>query len=74
MFVENERRAELLCFLVVTAAASHSLTSEWRVDHVSKVVGYGSGETLRRCRGLSESTWDNSHFDSRNATCSKLRW
>jgi len=34
MFVENERRAELLCFLVVTAAASHSLTSEWRVDHV----------------------------------------
>jgi hypothetical protein len=34
MFVENERRAELLCFLVVTAAASHSLTSEWRGDHV----------------------------------------
>ncbi len=34
MFVENERRTELLCFLVVTAAASHSLTSEWRVDHV----------------------------------------
>ncbi|QIE30396.1 hypothetical protein SBC2_84730 (plasmid) [Caballeronia sp. SBC2] len=30
MLVENERRAELLCFLVVTAAASHSLTSEWR--------------------------------------------
>jgi hypothetical protein len=34
MIVESERRAELLCFLVVTAAASHSLTNEWRVDHV----------------------------------------
>jgi hypothetical protein len=27
-------RAELLCFLVATAAASRSLTHEWRVDHV----------------------------------------
>jgi hypothetical protein len=27
-------RAELLCFLVATAAASYSLTQEWRVDHV----------------------------------------
>ena len=29
-------RADLLCFLVATAAASHSLTQEWRVDHVVK--------------------------------------
>jgi hypothetical protein len=27
-------RAELLCFLVATTAASRSLTHEWRVDHV----------------------------------------
>ena len=27
-------RAELLCFLVATAAASRTLTHEWRVDHV----------------------------------------
>lgn len=27
-------RAELLCFLVATAAASYALTQEWRVDHV----------------------------------------
>jgi hypothetical protein len=26
--------AELLCFLVATAAASYALTQEWRVDHV----------------------------------------
>jgi hypothetical protein len=30
----SEARAKLLCFLVATAAASHSLTQEWRVDHV----------------------------------------
>ncbi|MFM0521613.1 hypothetical protein PQR08_29720 [Caballeronia jiangsuensis] len=27
-------RADLLCFLVATLAASHSLTYEWRVDHL----------------------------------------
>ncbi len=27
-------RADLLCFLVATAAASYALTQEWRVDHV----------------------------------------
>jgi hypothetical protein len=26
-------RADLLCFLVATLAASHSLTNEWRIDH-----------------------------------------
>ncbi|MFM0140509.1 hypothetical protein [Caballeronia grimmiae] len=29
-----QARAELLCFLVATVAASYSLTQEWRVDHV----------------------------------------
>jgi hypothetical protein len=27
-------RADLLCFLVATVAASHTLTYEWRVDHL----------------------------------------
>ncbi|WP_250528287.1 hypothetical protein [Caballeronia sp. GAWG2-1] len=27
-------RADLLCFLVATVAASYALTHEWRVDHV----------------------------------------
>ncbi|WP_250463733.1 MULTISPECIES: hypothetical protein [unclassified Caballeronia] len=27
-------RADLLCFLVATLAASHALTQEWRIDHV----------------------------------------
>jgi hypothetical protein len=27
-------RADLLCFLVATLAASHSLTYEWRIDHL----------------------------------------
>ena len=27
-------RADLLCFLVATVAASHTLTHEWRVDHL----------------------------------------
>jgi hypothetical protein len=27
-------RADLLCLLVATAAASYALTQEWRVDHV----------------------------------------
>ncbi|BCQ29119.1 hypothetical protein NK8_73090 (plasmid) [Caballeronia sp. NK8] len=27
-------RADLLCFLVATVAASYALTQEWRVDHV----------------------------------------
>ncbi|MFM0137836.1 hypothetical protein [Caballeronia grimmiae] len=27
-------RADLLCFLVATVAASHTLTREWRVDHL----------------------------------------
>ncbi|SAK42644.1 MULTISPECIES: hypothetical protein [Caballeronia] len=27
-------RADLLCFLVATVAASHTLTREWRIDHV----------------------------------------
>jgi hypothetical protein len=27
-------RAELLCFLVAIAAASYSLTQEWRIDHI----------------------------------------
>jgi hypothetical protein len=26
-------RADLLCFLVATLAASHALTREWRIDH-----------------------------------------
>jgi hypothetical protein len=30
----SEARAELLCFLIATALASHLLTREWRVDHV----------------------------------------
>lgn len=30
----NGARADLLCFLVATLAASHALTQEWRVDHV----------------------------------------
>ncbi|WP_062613178.1 hypothetical protein [Caballeronia calidae] len=30
----SDARAELLCFLVATVAASHSLTYEWRVDHL----------------------------------------
>jgi hypothetical protein len=30
----TDARAELLCFLVAVAAASYSLTNEWRVDHV----------------------------------------
>jgi hypothetical protein len=27
-------RADLLCFLVATVTASHTLTYEWRVDHL----------------------------------------
>jgi hypothetical protein len=27
-------RADLLCFLVATVAASHTLTYEWRIDHL----------------------------------------
>jgi hypothetical protein len=27
-------RADLLCFLVATVAASYAMTQEWRVDHV----------------------------------------
>jgi hypothetical protein len=27
-------RADLLCFLVATVAASHALTYQWRVDHL----------------------------------------
>src|SRR5260370_25550395 len=27
-------RADLLCYLVATAAATYALTSDWRVDHV----------------------------------------
>ncbi|SAK75594.1 hypothetical protein AWB76_04936 [Caballeronia temeraria] len=30
----SDARAELLCFLVATVAASHSLTCEWRVDNL----------------------------------------
>jgi hypothetical protein len=30
----EETQTNLLCFLVATVAASYSLTSEWRVDHV----------------------------------------
>ncbi|MDR5809051.1 hypothetical protein [Caballeronia sp. LZ019] len=30
----SDARAELLCFLVATVAASHSLTYEWRIDHL----------------------------------------
>lgn len=29
-----ESRADLLCYLVATAAATYALTDEWRVDHV----------------------------------------
>jgi hypothetical protein len=29
-------RAELLCFLVATLAASYALTQEWRIDHAVK--------------------------------------
>jgi hypothetical protein len=32
--LEPEWQTNLLCFLVATVAASYSLTSEWRVDHV----------------------------------------
>jgi hypothetical protein len=34
MSLMPEARADLLCYLVATAAATHSLTSDWRVDHV----------------------------------------
>jgi hypothetical protein len=27
-------RADLLCFLVATVAASHTLTHDWRIDHL----------------------------------------
>jgi len=30
----SEAHQDLLCFLVATAAASHALTEDWRVDHV----------------------------------------
>jgi hypothetical protein len=29
-----EARADLLCYLVATAAATYALTGDWRVDHV----------------------------------------
>jgi hypothetical protein len=29
-----DARADLLCYLVVTAAATYALTSDWRVDHM----------------------------------------
>jgi hypothetical protein len=29
-----DARADLLCYLVATAAATYALTSDWRVDHV----------------------------------------
>ncbi|AMM16599.1 hypothetical protein AX768_21095 [Burkholderia sp. PAMC 28687] len=29
-----EAHAELLCYVVATAAATYALTSDWRVDHV----------------------------------------
>jgi hypothetical protein len=31
---ESESQTNLLCFLVATVASSHSLTNEWRADHV----------------------------------------
>lgn len=30
----SDAHQDLLCFLVVTAAASYTLTQDWRVDHV----------------------------------------
>lgn len=41
-----------LCFLVATAAASHTLTREWRVDH--RAVDSGSREPAYRCIGSNE--------------------
>jgi hypothetical protein len=29
-----DARADLLCYLVTTAAATYALTGDWRVDHV----------------------------------------
>jgi hypothetical protein len=34
MSVLPDARADLVCYLVATAAASYTLTSDWRVDHV----------------------------------------
>ncbi|SOE92689.1 hypothetical protein SAMN05414139_05446 [Burkholderia sp. D7] len=32
--LDEKMQANLLCFLVATVAASHTLTRSWRVDHV----------------------------------------
>jgi len=34
MSLPPDARADLLCYLVATAAATYALTSDWRVDHV----------------------------------------
>jgi hypothetical protein len=34
MSVLPDARADLVCYLVATAAATYALTSDWRVDHV----------------------------------------
>jgi hypothetical protein len=53
-----DARAELLCYLVATAAATYALTRDWRVDHVvSTPADRGSRETVSACRGLTEFAW-----------------
>lgn len=32
--IQPEAQADLLCYLVATAAVTYSLTDEWRVDHI----------------------------------------
>ena len=32
--LSSDARADLLCYLVATAAATYALTSDWRVDHM----------------------------------------
>ena len=34
MSVLPDARADLVCYLVATAAATYALTSDWRADHV----------------------------------------
>ena len=35
MSLFSDARADLLCYLVATAAATYALASDWRVDHVA---------------------------------------
>src|ERR1700675_4862635 len=41
-----DARADLLCYLVATAAATYALTGDWRVDHV--VISYRAWHSRHR--------------------------